>query len=113
MYATVLQDVYLFQIPILENIRLGRSSATDEEVMEAARKAFAHEFITELPEGYQTIAGEGGVKECIKIIRNVCVFIHMYNVRSSKIRRACSWRTILYSPRAGLFLWNIFLSQNI
>ena len=48
MYATVLQDVYLFQIPILENIRLGRSSATDEEVMEAARKAFAHEFITEL-----------------------------------------------------------------
>ena len=62
MYATVLQDVYLFQIPILENIRLGRSSATDEEVMEAARKAFAHEFITELPEGYQTIAGEGGVK---------------------------------------------------
>ncbi|MGP1569915.1 MAG: ABC transporter ATP-binding protein [Eubacteriales bacterium] len=62
MYATVLQDVYLFQIPILENIRLGRSSATDEEVMEAARKAFAHEFITELPDGYQTIAGEGGVK---------------------------------------------------
>ena len=62
MYATVLQDVYLFQIPILENIRLGRSSATDEEVMEAAKKAFAHEFITELPEGYQTIAGEGGVK---------------------------------------------------
>lgn len=62
MYATVLQDVYLFQIPILENIRLERSSATDEEVMEAARKAFAHEFITELPDGYQTIAGEGGVK---------------------------------------------------
>ena len=50
MYATVLQDVYLFQVPILENIRLGRSSATDEEVMEAARKAFAHEFITELPD---------------------------------------------------------------
>ena len=62
MYATVLQDVYLFQIPILENIRLGRSSATDEEVIEAAKKAFAHEFITELPDGYQTIAGEGGVK---------------------------------------------------
>ena len=62
MYATVLQEVYLFQIPILENIRLGRSSATDEEVIEAAKKAFAHEFITELPDGYQTIAGEGGVK---------------------------------------------------
>ena len=62
MYATVLQDVYLFQISIMENIRLGRSSATDEEVMEAAKKAFAHEFIMELPEGYQTVAGEGGVK---------------------------------------------------
>ena len=70
MYATVLQDVYLFQIPILENIRLGRSSATDEEVMEAARKAFAHEFITELPEGYQTIAKlSGGQRQRIAIAR--------------------------------------------
>lgn len=62
MYSTVLQDVYLFQISILENIRLGRSNATDEEVIEAAKKAFAHEFIMELPDGYQTVAGEGGVK---------------------------------------------------
>lgn len=62
MYGTVLQDVYLFQISILENIRLGRSGATDEEVIEAAKEAFAHEFIMELPDGYQTVAGEGGVK---------------------------------------------------
>lgn len=62
LYSVVLQDVYLFQISIMENIRLGRADATDEEVVDAARKAFAHDFIVELPQGYETVAGEGGVK---------------------------------------------------
>ena len=62
MMSVVLQDVYLFQISIRENIRIGRLSATDEEVEQAARLAFAHEFIQELPEGYDTVCGEGGVK---------------------------------------------------
>ncbi len=59
--SVVLQDVYLFNISVQENIRLGRADATDEEVENAARAAMAHEFIMELPEGYGTIAGERGL----------------------------------------------------
>ncbi|KUP09786.1 multidrug ABC transporter ATP-binding protein [Bacillus coahuilensis m2-6] len=57
----VLQDTFLFQGTILENIRYGRLNATDEEVIEAAKKANAHSFIERLPEGYQTkISHDGG-----------------------------------------------------
>ena len=58
----VQQDVYLFAGTILDNIRYGRFDATDEEVIEAAKKANAHDFIMELPDGYNTDCGQRGVK---------------------------------------------------
>lgn len=58
----VQQDVYLFAGTILDNIRYGRNDASDEEVIEAAKKANAHEFIMELPDGYYTDCGQRGVK---------------------------------------------------
>ena len=56
------QDIYLFAGTVLENIRYGRSGATDEEVMEAAKRANAHEFITNLPNGYDSEIGQRGVR---------------------------------------------------
>lgn len=58
----VQQDVYLFAGTIMDNIRYGRLDASDEEIIEAAKKANAHEFIMSLPEGYQTDCGQRGVK---------------------------------------------------
>lgn len=58
----VQQDVYLFAGTVMENIRYGKPEATDEEVMEAAKAANAHEFIMNLPEGYHTDIGQRGVK---------------------------------------------------
>lgn len=58
----VQQDVYLFAENIMENIRYGRPDATDQEVIEAARMANAHEFISQLPDGYLTDIGQRGVK---------------------------------------------------
>ena len=58
----VQQDVYLFAGTILENIRYGKPEATDEEVVNAAMAANAHEFIRSLPEGYNTDIGQRGVK---------------------------------------------------
>ncbi len=58
----VQQDVYLFAENIMENIRYGKPDATDEEVIEAAKLANAHEFISQLPDGYQTDIGQRGVK---------------------------------------------------
>ena len=59
-YAIVFQDVMLFDETVMENIRLGRGDATDEEVMAAARAAQCEEFIQRLPQGYQTNIGENG-----------------------------------------------------
>jgi len=57
----VLQDVHLFTGTVMENIRYGRLDATDEECIEAAKIANAHDFITRLPEGYKTVlSGDGG-----------------------------------------------------
>ncbi|WP_433935823.1 ABC transporter ATP-binding protein [Sorangium cellulosum] len=56
------QDPSLFHRTLLENIRYGRLDATDEEVVEAARKAHAHEFIAQMKEGYRSMVGERGVK---------------------------------------------------
>jgi ATP-binding cassette subfamily B protein len=56
----VLQDTFLFNDTILENIRFGRPDATDEEVIAAARLARADSFIERMPEGYQTVLGERG-----------------------------------------------------
>lgn len=58
----VFQDNFLFKQSILDNIRMGRPNATEEEVIAATKAAQCHDFISELPEGYQTVFGEGGVK---------------------------------------------------
>ena len=58
----VQQDVYLFAGTVMENIRYGKPEATDEEVVMAARAANAHEFIMNLPHGYDTDIGQRGVK---------------------------------------------------
>lgn len=60
--GVVQQDVYLFSGSIKENITYGRQDATDEEIIAAAKKAGAHEFISELPDGYDTYVGERGIK---------------------------------------------------
>jgi len=60
--SVVSQDTFLFNETITENIRVGRSDATDEDVQAAARHAYAHEFILELEEGYETVVGERGVR---------------------------------------------------
>lgn len=56
----VFQDIILFQDSILNNIRIGKPSACLDEVIEAAKKAGCHDFIMELPDGYDTVPGEGG-----------------------------------------------------
>lgn len=58
--SMVFQDVYLFNDTIANNIRIGKPDATDEEIRTAARRAQAHDFIEELPDGYDTLVGEGG-----------------------------------------------------
>lgn len=59
-FSIVFQDVVLFNNTIMDNIRLGRKGASDEEVLAAARAAQCEEFISRLPEGYQTRIGENG-----------------------------------------------------
>ena len=58
--SMVFQDVYLFEDTIENNIKFGKQNASHEEVVQAAKKARCHEFIEALPEGYNTIIGEGG-----------------------------------------------------
>lgn len=60
--AYVPQEPLLFHRSIKENIRYGRPEATDEEIIAVAKKSFAHEFIKDLPDGYDTLVGERGVK---------------------------------------------------
>ncbi|MEG0998976.1 MAG: ABC transporter ATP-binding protein [Clostridiales bacterium] len=73
----VLQEVYLFNISIRENIRLGKIGASDAEVENAAKLGLAHDFISEFPQGYDTIAGErgtqlsGGQRQRIAIARAI------------------------------------------
>ena len=61
-YSMVFQDVVLFDDTIMENIRLGKHGATDEEVHAAARAANCDEFVEKLPKGYETLIGENGAK---------------------------------------------------
>ena len=76
-YSMVFQDVVLFRDTVMENIRLGRRGATDEEVLEAAKAAQCDEFIRRLPQGYQTVIGEngstlsGGERQRISIARAI------------------------------------------
>ena len=59
-YSIVFQDVTLFDNTIMENIRIGKKDATDEEVMRAAKEACCEDFVKKLPNGYQTMIGENG-----------------------------------------------------
>ncbi|RBQ32530.1 ABC transporter ATP-binding protein/permease [Arcobacter sp. FW59] len=75
--SVVFQDVYLFDDTILNNIRMGKPSATDEEVFAASKAAYAHEFVSRLPKGYDTKVGEiggslsGGERQRISIARAI------------------------------------------
>jgi ATP-binding cassette subfamily B protein len=60
--SIVLQDVFLFYGTVRENILFGRTDASETEMIAAAQTANAHEFIMQLPEGYDTLIGERGVK---------------------------------------------------
>ena len=60
-FALVPQEPAIFANSVMENIRFGRPNASDEEVMEATRKAAAHDFVIDLPKGYETFVGEKGV----------------------------------------------------
>jgi ATP-binding cassette subfamily B protein len=62
LLAIVQQEVFLFDGTVRDNIAYGRPGATEAEVVDAARQANAHEFIARLPEGYQTVVGERGVR---------------------------------------------------
>lgn len=76
-YSMVFQDVVLFRDTVMENIRLGRRDATDEEVLAAAKAAQCDAFIRRLPDGYQTVIGEngstlsGGERQRISIARAI------------------------------------------
>ena len=59
-FSFVFQDVYLFDDTVRNNIKFGNQDATDEEMMEVAKKARCHDFIMSLPEGYDTVLQEGG-----------------------------------------------------
>lgn len=75
--SVVFQDIYLFDDTIINNIRMGRPEATDEEVRRAADAAYCHEFITRLPDGYYTRVGDiggslsGGERQRISIARAI------------------------------------------
>ena len=59
-YGMVLQETWLRSASIRDNIAYGRPDATEEEIVDAAKKAHAHSFITRMPEGYDTVIAEGG-----------------------------------------------------
>ncbi len=75
--SVVFQDTYLFYGTVIENIRIAKPEATDDEVMRAAKMARAHPFIENLPDGYETVVGErgatlsGGEKQRISIARAI------------------------------------------
>ena len=76
-YSIVFQDVTLFDNTVMENIRIGKKGATDDEVIKAAKQAKCDEFIKNLPEGYNTHIGEngcnlsGGERQRISIARAI------------------------------------------
>ncbi|HPJ02326.1 MAG TPA: ATP-binding cassette domain-containing protein [Candidatus Limiplasma sp.] len=76
-YSIVFQDVTLFNTSVMENIRLGKKGATDDEVIHAARLAQCDDFVSKLPMGYQTLIGEngerlsGGERQRISIARAI------------------------------------------
>ncbi|MFH4976644.1 hypothetical protein AB6A40_003353 [Gnathostoma spinigerum] len=98
--AVVPQDTVLFNETIMYNIRFGNPKATDREVEDAARRAEIHNFIQSLPDGYETVVGErglklsGGEKQRVAIARALLkkprqhlLWIHLPNVQSSDVCR--------------------------
>ncbi len=83
--AVVSQEPFLFNDTIRANVRYARPEATDEELVEAARQANAHDFIASLPEGYDTVVGERGVK-----------------LSGGQKQRLCIARAFLANPRVLL-----------
>jgi ATP-binding cassette subfamily B protein len=77
LVGMVLQDTWLFNDSIMENIRYGNLEASDEEVIEASKIAYSHNFISQLPEGYDTILNEDtdnisiGQKQLLTIARTI------------------------------------------
>lgn len=75
--SMVFQRVYLFQDTIYNNIAMGRPDASEEEIIQAAKKARCYDFVTALPDGFQTIVGEGGATlsggECQRIAIARCI----------------------------------------
>ena len=80
--AMVLQNNILFTGTILENLRWGNMNATDDEIISACKAAQAHEFITDFPDGYNTVLGQGGV-----------------NVSGGQKQRLCIARALLKKPK--------------
>ncbi len=80
--AMVLQKNVLFTGTIMENLRWGKQDATEDEIIAACKAAQAHDFITEFPEGYQTVLGQGGV-----------------NVSGGQKQRLCIARALLKKPK--------------
>jgi ABC-type branched-subunit amino acid transport system ATPase component len=80
----VFQDSFLFNTTVRENIRMGRLTATDEEVEQAARAAEIHDLIAGLPEGYNTIVGERGSR-----LSGASASAWRSRGRSSATRRSC------------------------
>ena len=68
------QDPNLFHRTLMENIRYGRLEATEEEVIEAARKAHAHDFVTQIKDKYNSLVGERGV-----IFNRIQLVFHIFN----------------------------------
>ena len=73
MYGMVLQDSWLFKGTIKENITYGKTKASDEEIIEAAKKARVHKYIMSLPQGYETMVEEDGGNMSQGQMQLVCI----------------------------------------
>ena len=84
-YSMVFQDVVLFDDTVMENIRLGRRGASDAQVMAAAKAANCEEFVSKLPQGYQTPIGENGAQA---LRRRAAAHLHRPGAAQGRPHRA-------------------------